>query len=338
MPLRELEAAFVSAGEKQYRARQVFKWLHAGAVSFSEMTDLPEKLRIRLDDEYTITVPVLADKQVSLTDNTVKYLWSMADGALIECVVMEHAHGNTICISSQAGCRMGCVFCASTIGGLERDLSASEMTDQVLFTQLDHGKRLSNVVLMGIGEPLDNFDNTVLFLELISHSSGMGIGARHITISTCGIVENIDKLAQYDVQSTLAVSLHAPDDETRTRLMPVNQKHGVDRLLKACQIYFNKTGRRISYEYAMIDGINDTADHAQLLAKKLKKTGSHLNIILLNDVPERDFKASTRKNVKAFTDILERGGINFTIRRSLGADIDAACGQLRRIRRSGIGT
>jgi len=332
MQIPALEEYMKSLGEAPYRAKQVFKWLHSGAVSFDAMTNLPADLRTRLDDECYITVPELVEKQVSAVDGTVKYLWGLKDKALIECVVMEQLHGITICISTQAGCRMGCTFCASAINGFERDLTASEMIDQVLFTQPDYGKRLSNIVLMGIGEPLDNLENVISFLGLISSGEGVCIGARHITISTCGIVENIDKLAQYDVQSTLAVSLHAPDDRTRSLLMPVNRNTGVDKLFAACQRYFKKTGRRITYEYAMIDGVNDSAEQARLLAERLGKTGCHLNLILLSDVPERALRASSRENVRAFTDILRHEKINFTVRRSLGADIEAACGQLRRRR------
>jgi len=329
MLLPELKEIFETAGERSFRAGQVFSWLHKGVRAFAEMTDLPEKLRERLDSEFEITSPDLVEKLESKLDGTIKYLWAMADGAVIESVVMEYAHGNTACISTQVGCRMGCSFCASALGGLNRNLTASEMLDQVMFSGIESGKRISNIVLMGIGEPLDNFDNTVRFLELVSHPSGMNIGARHISISTCGIIDNIDKLAEYDVQSTLSVSLHAPDDETRSLLMPINRDTGVDRLLVACSRYFKKTGRRISYEYAMIDGINDTRQQAELLAGKLKKTGSHLNLIVLSDVPERNFRGSGSERVKAFTTVLKQQGINYTIRRSLGGDIRASCGQLR---------
>jgi len=294
------------------------------------MTNLPDDLRKRLDEEFYITAPELAKKQVSGRDGTIKYLWSMSDGAAIESVVMEYEHGNTVCVSTQVGCRMGCVFCASTIGGLVRDLAASEILDQVLFSQSESGKKISNIVLMGIGEPLDNYENVVQFLKLITHPSGMNIGARHISISTCGITENIDKLAGHDIQLTLTLSLHAPDDETRTRLMPINRAVGVDKLFEVCGAYFKKTGRRVSYEYAMIDGINDTLRHAELLARKLKNTGSHLNLILLSNVAGSPLRPSSRETLKAFTGSLRQKGVNFTVRRALGGDIDAACGQLRR--------
>ena len=327
----DLKTYFESIGERAYRAGQVFRWLHDGVAAFSGMTNLPEKLRARLDDEFCITTPRLLTKQESKADGTIKYLWQLGDGAAIESVVMEYERWSTICISTQVGCRMGCTFCASSIGGLDRNLVASEMLDQVLFSQMDSGKHISNVVLMGIGEPLDNFDNVLLFLKLLTSPEGMNIGARHISISTCGIIENIDKLAQHGIKCTVTVSLHAPDDETRTRLMPVNRTVGVDRLIKACNRYFRKTGRRVSYEYAMIDGVNDSARHANLLSAKLRNTGSHLNIIKLNDVPQRALKASTRENVKSFTRVLRENGVNFTVRRSLGGDIDASCGQLRGI-------
>jgi len=333
---QELKTYFESAGEKPYRADQTFLWLRSGITDFSEMKNLPEKLRKKLDDEFYISVPVMAAKQISSADGTIKYLWQMDDGACIESVVMEYAHGNTICISSQVGCRMGCVFCASTIGGLERNLTASEMENQVVFSQAESGKKISNIVLMGIGEPLDNFENVMRFIQIINHPSGMNIGARHISLSTCGIIENIDKIAEYGIQFTVTVSLHAPDDETRSYLMPVNRTSGVDVLCSACERYFRKTGRRVSFEYAMIDGVNDTVYHAGLLSRRLENTGSHVNIIILNNVPERCFKASSPERVKAFTGVLKSRGINFTIRRRLGGDIEASCGQLRRSSLSGV--
>ena len=329
MLLTELEEFFESIGEPAYRAGQVFKWLHKGTKSFGEMTNLPVKLREDLDETFYLTTPALTEKHISKNDGTVKYLWSMDDGAAVECVVMEYAHGNSICISTQVGCGMGCAFCASTVGGLVRNLAPSEMLDQILFSQIESEKKLSNVVLMGVGEPLDNFENVLRFLELLNHGSGLNIGARHITVSTCGIIENIDKLAEYKIQLTLTVSLHAPDDETRSCLMPVNRDTGVDRLLEACARYFHITGRRVSYEYAMIDGVNDTLWQAELLAKKLRNTGSHLNLIPLSDVPWRPLKGSSRERLREFTGTLSQKGVNYTIRRSLGGDIDASCGQLR---------
>ena len=335
MLLPELADYFESIGERGFRSVQVFRWLHSGAEAFSDMTNLPETLREKLDGEFMITVPVILEKHVSNLDGTIKYLWRLHDGNTVESVIMEYEHGTTVCISTQVGCRMGCAFCASTIGGLTRNLAASEMLDQVLFSQLDAGTRINNVVLMGIGEPLDNFENVLRFLKLINHKSGMNIGARHITLSTCGIIENIDKLAGYDIQLSLAASLHAPDDETRSRLMPVNKLSGVDELLQSCERYFRATGRRISYEYSLIDGINDTPRHAELLAQKLKNTGSHLNLILLNNVPDLKLRASPPGNVQLFIKLLKQKGVCFTVRRRLGSDIEASCGQLRARREIG---
>jgi len=345
MNLAELSAEMRALGEPAFRAKQVFTWLHkpttsgaerdatanaAVARDFDEMTNLPKALRDKLCEGYFITAPEIMSKQVSAEDGTVKYLWKMRDGEAVESVLMRYNHGNTICISSQVGCRQGCVFCASTLGGLVRNLTAGEMLDQVMFSQLDCGERISNIVLMGIGEPLDNFDNVLRFLELVSHADGLNIGMRHISLSTCGITENVDKLGDLGLQLTLSVSLHAPDDATRMQLMPINRAHNVAELMDACGRYFTKTGRRISYEYAMIDGVNDTPEHARMLVKLLRGTGSHLNLILLNDVAERPLKPSRRESADAFTRILERGNVNFTFRRRLGRDIDAACGQLRR--------
>ena len=326
----ELRDTLTGLGEPAYRAEQIFSWLHRGVTSFDQMTDLPKALREKLEAAFYLTVPEIARKQVSEADGTVKYLWRLRDGNTVESVLMRYNHGNSICISSQVGCRMGCRFCASTIGGLVRNLEPSELLDQVLFAGLDAGEKISNIVLMGIGEPLDNYDNVLKFLRLVSSPGGLNIGMRHISVSTCGLIEKVDKLGEDKLQFTLSVSLHAPDDDTRSRLMPVNKTCGVDKLLRACRSYFNKTGRRISYEYAMIDGINDTAYHARVLAEKLKNTGSHVNLIPLNKVDGSDLRPSTRENLKAFVRILEQGGINVTVRRRLGGDIDASCGQLRR--------
>jgi 23S rRNA (adenine2503-C2)-methyltransferase len=267
-------------------------------------------------------------KQVSKEDETIKYLWRLQDGNCIETVLMRYQHGNTVCISSQVGCRMGCAFCASTLGGKVRDLTPSEMLNQVLFTQLDSGFPISNIVLMGIGEPLDNFDHVMRFLELVNHPDGMNIGMRHISLSTCGLTEKIDKLAEYQLQLTLSVSLHAPDDETRSRLMPVNRAVGVEKLFDTCRRYFERTGRRISYEYAMIDGVNDQDWQADLLASHLKGTPGHVNLIPLNNVEESPLRPSRR--VAEFQKRLEKQGVTVTVRRKLGGDIDASCGQLRR--------
>ncbi len=326
----EIKARLEEMGQPAFRAKQIFKWLNSGVQSFEEMTNIPKALARELSDIFYIPVPKILRKQVSKIDGTIKYLWQLEDGNSVESVVMSYAHGNTICISTQVGCRMGCAFCASTIGGLVRCLRPSEMVNQVLFAELDSGKKISNIVLMGIGEPLDNFDNVIKFLSLINHPDGMNIGMRHISLSTCGLAEKVDKLGDYNLQLTLSVSLHAPDNSTRDRIMPVNKKYPVERILQSCFDYFKKTGRRISYEYAMIDGVNDTHRHANMLADCLAGTGSHVNLILLNYVDERSLKPSTPKALKEFTDILKTRGINVTVRRRLGSDIDASCGQLRR--------
>lgn len=330
MTLPELSAAMRAAGEPAFRARQIFVWLHRGAASFEEMSDLPKDLRNRLADSYTITVPTIARKQRSRRDGTVKYLWRLADGNCVETVLMRYHHGSTVCISSEVGCAMGCRFCASTLGGLVRRLTASEMLDQVLFTALDDGAAVSNIVLMGIGEPLDNLENVLRFLELVNSPEGMNIGMRHISLSTCGLADQIDVLAQKKLQLTLSVSLHAPDDASRGAIMPVNRKFPVDTLLDACRRYFEITGRRVSFEYTMIDGVSDREEQAQLLASKLRGMAAHVNLIPLNAVRERDLRPSSRQAVQRFQQILERRGVTATVRRSLGGDIDASCGQLRR--------
>ena len=326
----EIEAQFLETGLPKYRAKQVFQSLTRGATNFDSMSTLPRDLRVALDDRYLVTSPKLIQKQVSSTDKTIKYLWQLSDGNAIETVVMNYRHGNTVCISTQVGCRMGCAFCASAIGGLVRDLTASEMLDEVLFSQIDSESKISNIVLMGIGEPLDNFDNVVRFLKLINHPDGMNIGMRHISLSSCGLTEKFDKLASLDLQLTLSISLHAPDDETRSRLMPANRKRGVEDLITSCESYFKQTGRRISFEYAMIDGVNDSPRQAKLLAVQAKKVHAHVNLIPLNHVEEREFRPSKPESLKAFQKILEKEGVNVTVRRSLGGDVDASCGQLRR--------
>ncbi len=324
----ELTSFFKGMGQPGFRARQVFTWLHRGVRSFEEMTDLSKPLRAQLAEICCITAPTVARKQTSRLDGTIKYLWELADGNCIETVLMQYHHGNTVCISSQVGCRMGCAFCASTIAGKVRDLRPSELLDQVLFTQLDSGLPVSNIVLMGIGEPLDNMDNVLRFLELVNSPNGLNIGMRHISLSTCGVVPGIDALAEKQLQLTLSVSLHAPDSETRSRIMPVNRAYDVETLFAACHRYFQKTGRRISFEYAMIDGVNDHDWQAELIARKLKGMPGHVNLIPLNDVVESPYKPS--KRVGAFQQKLESLGVTATVRRSLGGDIDASCGQLRR--------
>ena len=328
MTLDELGAFLGELNQPKFRAKQVFSWLYRGVESFEEMSDLPKALRETLAATCRLTVPQVERKQVSQEDGTIKYLWKLGDGNCIESVLMRYRHGNTVCISCQVGCRMGCAFCASTRGGKVRDLTPSEMLDQVMFTAKDAGVEISNIVLMGIGEPLDNFDTVLRFLELVNHPLGLNIGMRHISLSTCGLTEKIDKLAEHRLQLTLSISLHAPDDETRSKIMPVNRGTGVAVLLDTCRRYFEKTGRRISFEYAMIDGVNDTDRQADLLGELLRGTGSHVNLIPLNHVEESPLKPSTR--VRAFQQRLESHGITVTVRRRLGGDIDASCGQLRR--------
>ena len=328
MTREEMGVLFKSMGQPAFRAGQVFTWLHRGVTSFDQMSNLPKALREQLGAACTITAPTVARRQESKLDGTIKYLWELADGNCIETVLMQYHHGNTVCISSQVGCRMGCAFCASTIAGKVRDLTASEMLDQVLFTQFDSGREISNIVLMGIGEPLDNRDNVRRFLELVNHPDGLHIGMRHISLSTCGIVPGIEWLAEQNLQLTLSVSLHAPDSATRSRIMPVNRAYDVEELFAACHRYFEKTGRRISFEYAMIDGVNDHDWQADLIARKIRGMPGHINLIPLNDVVESPFKPSRR--VAAFQKRLESHGVTATVRRSLGGDIDASCGQLRR--------
>ena len=324
----EMTELLLQRGEAAFRGKQVFTWLHKGARTFEEMSNLSKSLREMLDRDFYITVPSVARKQESKLDGTIKYLWELTDGNCIETVLMSYHHGNTVCISSQVGCRMGCAFCASTVAGKVRDLTPSEMLDQVLFTQLDAGREVSNIVLMGIGEPMDNFDHVMKFLELVNHPDGLHIGMRHISLSTCGVVPGIEALAEKNLQLTLSVSLHAPDSETRSRIMPVNRAYDVEELFAACHRYFKKTGRRISFEYAMIDGVNDHDWQADLLAERIRGMPGHVNLIPLNDVVESEFKPSRR--VAAFQKRLESHGLTATVRRSLGGDIDASCGQLRR--------
>ena len=324
----EITAALREMGEPAFRGGQVFTWLHRGVSSFDEMTNLSKSLREHLAEQFALDTPQVARKQVSRQDGTIKYLWELSDGNCIESVLMQYHHGNTICISSQVGCRMGCAFCASTIAGKVRDLPPGEMLDQVIFSQKDSGLPISNIVLMGIGEPMDNLDNVLRFLELVNHPDGLNIGMRHVSLSTCGVIPGIDRLADLGLQLTLSVSLHAPDSETRSRIMPVNRAYDVEKLFEACHRYFQKTGRRISFEYAMIDGVNDHDWQADLIARKLHGMPGHVNLIPLNDVVESPLKPSRR--VAAFQRRLESHGITATVRRSLGGDIDASCGQLRR--------
>ena len=329
--LEELTERVVSLGLPKFRAGQIYRWLHkVGVTSFSEMTDLSLSLRERLDDSFVIFSCSIEKKQVSAYDNTVKYLFSLHDGEWIESVVMEYKYGHTICVSSQVGCRMGCRFCASTLGGVVRNLSPSEILSQVYAAERDLGVRISHVVMMGMGEPLDNFDNVMKFLELITDENGKNVSMRHVSLSTCGLVPRIGELADKKLQLTLSVSLHAPNDRLRSEMMPVNRKWGVSQLIAACRDYAEKTSRRISFEYALVRGKNDTPACAEELASLLKGMLCHINLIPVNEVRETGMKKSTPENVKRFESILAAKGFAVTVRRELGSDIDAACGQLRK--------
>ena len=330
MTLTELSQVFKDLGQPAFRAKQVYTWLHKGVRSYDEMTNLPKQLRDTLAQQYPINAPEVIRRQESQKDGTIKYLWRLSDGNCVETVLMRYHYGNTVCISTEVGCRMGCAFCASTLGGLVRRLEPNEMLDQVLFTQVDSGLPIGHIVLMGIGEPLDNYENVMRFLELVNSPEGMNISMRHISLSTCGLVPGIDRLAQEKLQLTLSVSLHAPTDEIRNTIMPVNKAYPTEELLDACRRYYVVTGRRISFEYAMINGVNDTPEAAKILLKRLKGMGAHMNLIPLNHVEESPLKPSTRQAVQTFQKILEDGGIPATVRRTLGGDIDASCGQLRR--------
>ena len=333
----ELEEWVVSVGEPKFRARQLFPQLHRG-LSPDEMTNLGKKIQEKLHTSFHYHLPTVQTKLVSALDGTVKYLFALADGNCVESVVMRYEHGNTICISSQVGCRMGCKFCASTIGGRVRDLTAGELLGQVIAAQKDLGERISNVVMMGIGEPLDNYDNVLRFLHLVNDEAGLNIGYRHISLSTCGLVNRIRDLMEEDLPITLSISLHAPDDETRSAIMPINNRYGVDELLNACRDYYARTGRRISFEYTLIAGKNDSTENAQKLARVLNshlRTRSetmpiHVNLIPVNEVTESGFCHSDKDTVRRFAAVLEEHGIRATVRRTLGADINASCGQLRR--------
>ena len=330
LTLPELGAVLKEMGQPSFRAKQVYIWLHKGVRSYDEMTNLPKNLRDALAKAYPIRAPKVVRKQESQRDGTIKYLWELSDGNCVETVLMRYHYGNTVCISTEVGCRMGCAFCASTLGGLVRRLEPFEMLDQVLFTQVDSGLPISHIVLMGIGEPLDNFDNVMRFLELVNSEEGMNISLRHVSLSTCGLVPKIDELAKRKLQLTLSVSLHAPNDEVRNQIMPVNKAYPSEELLAACRRYYDETRRRISFEYAMIDGVNDSVADARELIRRLKGLPAHFNLIPLNHVEESPLKPSSKAAVAAFQKTLEEAGIPATVRRTLGGDIDASCGQLRR--------
>ena len=330
MTLPELTATIKELGQPAFRGKQVYTWLHKGVRSYEEMTNLPKGLRDALSEKYPICPPEVVRKQESKKDGTIKYLWKLADGNCVETVLMRYHYGNTVCISTEVGCRMGCAFCASTIGGLVRRLEPYEMLDEVLFTQIDSGLPISHIALMGIGEPMDNFDNVLRFLELVNSADGMNISMRHISLSTCGLVPKIDELAEKKLQISLAISLHGPNDEIRNKIMPVNKAYPIDVLLEACRRYYAATSRRIHFEYAMIDGVNDSEANAKELLKRLKGLPAHVNMIPLNHVEESPLKPSSKAAVAKFQKILEDGGVPATVRRTLGGDIDASCGQLRR--------
>ena len=330
MTLEEMGAYLKTGGEPAFRAKQIFTWLHRGAGSFEEMTNLSKALREKLAASCILYAPQVERRQVSSLDGTIKYLWRLRDGNCIETVLMRYHHGNTVCISSQVGCRMGCAFCASTLGGKVRDLTPAEMLDQVLFTQMDSGAPVSNIVLMGIGEPLDNFDEVMRFLENISSPEGVNIGMRNISLSTCGLVPKIDQLAEKKLQLTLSVSLHAPNNDIRSGMMPVNDAYPVEVLMQAVRRYQDTTGRRVSFEYSMVRGVNDSDACAKQLADLIRGMGAHVNLIPINPVDGSPYSATDAANVRRFQQKLESLGVNATVRRRLGSEISAACGQLRR--------
>lgn len=330
LTFEELQNFISDIGEKPFRAKQIFSWLHRGVTSFDEMTDISVALRSKLAEVSFISSLEIVRKLESKIDNTKKYLFKLSDGNMVESVVMYYKHGITICISCQVGCRMGCKFCASTIGGLVRSLTPGEILDQVIFAQKDIGERISNIVMMGIGEPLDNYDNVVKFLKNVNDERGINIGYRHISLSTCGIVPKIEELMKLMLPITLSISLHAPTDEVRDTIMPVNKAYNTSMLLGACRRYAKETKRRISFEYAIINNVNDSPEHAKIIADKLKGMLCHVNLIPVNNVEENDFKKPSKEKIQKFMAVLERYNIPVTVRRELGSDISASCGQLRR--------
>ncbi len=329
--LEELKTEMEKLGEKSFRAKQLYQWMHQKlARSFDEMTNLPLSLREKCSREYEYTSIKEVKMQESDIDGTRKYLFELKDGSLVESVWMKYKHGNSVCISSQVGCRMGCAFCASAIGGLERSLTPSEMLDQVYAVTLLTGERVSNVVVMGTGEPLDNYDNLLRFIRLLTDENGLHISQRNLAVSTCGLVPQMRKMADEQLQITLALSLHASSDEKRRELMPVANKYSIAELMEACRYYFEKTGRRITFEYSLVGGVNDKPEDAQRLAALTKNLNCHVNLIPVNPIKERDFVQSKGTEIASFKNKLEKNGINVTIRREMGRDIDGACGQLRR--------
>ncbi len=329
MYLSELEELMATLNEPKFRAGQIFKWLQSGVENFDEMTDIPSKLRVTLQESYYIVTANVKKRLESCIDDTVKYLYEMYDGEFVESVVMQYNHGYSICISTQVGCRMGCSFCASGLKGLKRSLSASEMLAQITTAQRDLNIRISNVVLMGMGEPMDNLQNVIRFLRLVSHEKGLNIGLRHISVSTSGVVTGIYSLAKENFPITLSISLHAPNDKIRDSMMRVNKRWNVALLIKACKDYIKTTGRRISFEYAVVENVNDSDENAKELAQLLKGMLCHVNLIPINPVKENSYKKPDRSKIEHFCKLLNDLGINTTIRRTLGQDIDASCGQLR---------
>ena len=329
--LTELKDQLVLLGEKPFRAKQIYEWLHVKLVrSFDEMTNISKDTRRKLEEHFTLTSLRVVDSLTSSDGSTSKFLFELSDHRVIESVLMKYHHGNSVCISSQVGCRMGCRFCASTLGGLERNLEPSEMLDQIYQIQRISGERVSNIVVMGTGEPMDNFDNLLKFIELITNADGLNISQRNITVSTCGIVEKMRELADKKLQITLALSLHAPTDELRKEIMPVAYRYTIDELMDACRYYYEQTGRRITFEYSLIEGVNDSEERAQMLSKLVKGLNCHINLIPVNPIKERDYKQTSVKYVHNFKNLLEKNRINVTIRREMGQDINAACGQLRK--------
>lgn len=327
----QLQKEMQELGEKAFRSRQIYSWLHEKLVdSFDEMTNLSKTLREKLDEKYEIRKVSMLERQISAMDGTNKFLFELQDGHVVESVLMRYKHGNSVCISSQVGCRMGCRFCASTLDGLARNLEPSEMLGQIYEIQKISGERVSNVVIMGTGEPLDNYENFVTFIHMLSDEHGLHISQRNITVSTCGIVPNMKRLAEENLQITLALSLHGSNQEKRKKLMPVANKYELSDVLAACDYYFEKTGRRITFEYSLVHGVNDREEDARELIGILKPRNCHLNLIPVNPIKERDFEKPTREHAEKFKNKLEKNGINVTIRREMGSDIDGACGQLRR--------
>ncbi|HHX56821.1 MAG TPA: 23S rRNA (adenine(2503)-C(2))-methyltransferase RlmN [Clostridiales bacterium] len=330
LSLAELEEILAQNGEQKFRAKQIYEWLHLKKVeSFDEMTNISSTLRTRMNDEFYVNLLNISRKLESRVDNIVKYLYGLSDGNFIETVLMEYNHGMSLCISTQVGCKMGCKFCASTVGGFVRNLEPSEMLLQIYKTEKDSGKKISSIVLMGIGEPLDNFDNVIKFLQILSSKEGVNMSLRHVTVSTCGLVPMIDKLAELRLGLTLSVSLHASHNRTRSEIMPVNASYNIEKLISACKRYVDKTGRRVTFEYAVIDDVNSSTEEAFRLAELLRGMNCHVNLIPVNGIKERNY-TSLMKTVQTFQNNLKDKGINVTIRRTLGSDINAACGQLRR--------